>query len=151
MLDQLSKDLGDNWTIVTSRSPVISSAQFSKYPIDWKPLVEYYRKRVDHLKVDQVLILDYGSSFQADETYLKRAYERMLQRGREYELKAFDSFETYCKFFEKAEEEKKSIVEMYEKESEFYNYKIMPFHDFDEADVQEAKRVIWDCNTSLIV
>ncbi|GBN19731.1 hypothetical protein AVEN_261807-1 [Araneus ventricosus] len=143
-LDKLSGELSNDWTIVASRSPVISSVQFANHVNDWKPLAKFYRKRLDHLKVNRVLVLDYGSSIQANKTFLENAFRRMKQRGRQFELNAFNTFETYCQFFEAAESKKIEIVETYLKEPEFFKYEAMTFHDFDETDIQYANKLIWD-------
>ncbi|GFY55663.1 uncharacterized protein TNIN_424461 [Trichonephila inaurata madagascariensis] len=92
-LNNVARKLGSEWTIIASRSPIISCIQFASQAVNWKPMLNYYKRRLRHLGVDAVLILDYGNDIQMKEQAVKTVYERMLNRGRIFEKEAFDTFE----------------------------------------------------------
>ncbi|GFW90520.1 uncharacterized protein TNCV_565581 [Trichonephila clavipes] len=114
-LDNVASKLGSDWTIITSRSPIISCIQFASQGVNCRPMLNYYKRRLRHLGVDSVLILDYGNKIQMNEQTVKTGYERMLNRGRIFEKEAFDTFEKYNNFFQRAERVKSNVVKEIEK------------------------------------
>ncbi|GFT26027.1 uncharacterized protein NPIL_17001 [Nephila pilipes] len=135
-LDQLSSQLETNCTVMSSRSPIISCIQFATREVDWKPLLSYYKKRLEHLGVGKVLILDYGTVIQENEEAVKRGFQRMNERGRMFEKMAFNSYEKYHGFFQRAEQVKLDIVDALKKDRFFHYINIPVFHDFNEKDVE---------------
>ncbi|GFX70533.1 uncharacterized protein TNCV_875071 [Trichonephila clavipes] len=103
-LDNVASKLGGGsyWTIIKSRSPIISCIQFASQGMNCEPMLNYYKRRLKHLGVVSVLILDYGNKIQMNEQAVKTGYERMLNRGRIFEKEAFDTFEKYNNCFQRA-------------------------------------------------
>ncbi|GFY38828.1 uncharacterized protein TNIN_3531 [Trichonephila inaurata madagascariensis] len=134
-LDNVASNLGSSWTIIASRSPIISCIQFASQQVNCKPMLQYYKRRLRHLGVDAVLILDYGNDIQTKEQSVKMGYERMFNRGRIFETEAFDTFEKYNSFFQRAERVKSNVVEEIEKD-DFFHYKNVPFNGFNEKDLE---------------
>ncbi|GFY23847.1 uncharacterized protein TNCV_3536411 [Trichonephila clavipes] len=102
-LDNVASKLGTDWTIIASRSPIISCIQFASQGVNYEPMLNYYKRRLKHLGVNSVLILDYGNKIKINEQAVKTGYELMLNRGRIFEKEAFDTFEKYNNFFQRAE------------------------------------------------
>ncbi|GFY04603.1 uncharacterized protein TNCV_4416872 [Trichonephila clavipes] len=140
-LDNVASKLGSDWTIIASRSVIISCIQFARQGVNCKPMLNYYKRRLRHLGVDTVLILDYGNKIQMNEQAVKTGYERMLNRGRIFEKEAFDTFEKYNNFFQSAERVKYNVVEEIEKD-DFFQYKNVPFYGFNERDLEIAQNWI---------
>ncbi|GFS53164.1 uncharacterized protein TNCV_4516941 [Trichonephila clavipes] len=140
-LDIVASKLGTDWTIIASRSVIISCIQFARQGLNCKPMLNYYKRRLRHLGVDIVLILDYGNKIQMNEQAVKTGYERMLNRGRIFEKEAFDTFEKYNNFFQSAERVKYNVVEEIEKD-DFFQYKNVPFYGFNERDLEIAQNWI---------
>ncbi|GFQ90050.1 uncharacterized protein TNCT_113311 [Trichonephila clavata] len=140
-LDNVASKLGSDWTIIASRSPIISCIQFASQDVNWKPMLNYYKRRLKHLGVDAVLVLDYGTDIQRNEEAVQMGYKRMWVRGRKFEWEAFDTYEKYNSFFQRAEQVKLDVVEAIKKD-EFFQYEEMPFDGFKEKDLEIAKRCI---------
>ncbi|GFQ65305.1 uncharacterized protein TNCT_647111 [Trichonephila clavata] len=85
-------------TNMESRSPIISCIQFASQDVNWKPMLNYYKRRLKHLGVDAVLVLDYGTDIQRNEEAVQMGYKRMWVRGRKFEWEAFDTYEKYKSF-----------------------------------------------------
>lgn len=139
----LQKTCASNWTIITSRCPLLSCIQFSDGLLDWRPLERYYRKRLKHLGVDHVLILDYGSSIAGSPKAVEAGYKRMRKRGRKFELERYDTLETYNNFFQEAERKKLDVLK--DLDPNFYQYRDVDFWDtenFNEFNISVATEVI---------
>ncbi|GFR05991.1 uncharacterized protein TNCT_343571 [Trichonephila clavata] len=147
-LDNVASKLGSDWTIIASRSPIISCIQFASQDVNWKPMLNYYKRRLKHLGVDAVLVLDYGTDIQRNEEAVQMGYKRMWVRGRKFEWEAFDTYEKYKSFFQRAEQVKLDVVEAIKKD-EYFHYEEMPFDGFKEKDLEIAKRCI--ATTKLIL
>ncbi|GFR15189.1 uncharacterized protein TNCT_731931 [Trichonephila clavata] len=76
-LDNVASKLESDWTIIASRSPIISCIQFASQDVNWKPMLNYYKRRLKHLGVDAVLVLDYGNSIQNNEEAVQMGFKRM--------------------------------------------------------------------------
>ncbi|GFR13332.1 ribonucleoside-diphosphate reductase subunit M2 [Trichonephila clavata] len=98
--------------------------------------------------VDAVLVLDYGTDIQRNEEAVQMGYKRMWVRGRKFEWEAFDTYEKYKSFFQRAEQVKLDVVEAIKKD-EYFHYEEMPFDGFKEKDLDIAKRCI--ATTKLIL
>ncbi|GFR12905.1 uncharacterized protein TNCT_328011 [Trichonephila clavata] len=147
-LDNVAANLATDWTIIASRSPIISCIQFASQDVNWKPMLNYYKRRLKHLGVDAVLVLDYGTDIQRNEEAVQMGYKRMWVRGRKFEWEAFDTYEKYKSFFQRAEQVKLDVVEAIKKD-EYFHYEEMPFDGFKEKDLEIAKRCI--ATTKLIL
>ncbi|GFR33733.1 uncharacterized protein TNCT_549731 [Trichonephila clavata] len=147
-LDNVAANLATDWTIIASRSPIISCIQFASQDVNWKPMMNYYKRRLKQLGVDAVLVLDYGTDIQRNEEAVQMGYKRMWVRGRKFEWEAFDTYEKYKSFFQRAEQVKLDVVEAIKKD-EYFHYEEMPFDGFKEKDLEIAKRCI--ATTKLIL
>ncbi|GFQ80244.1 uncharacterized protein TNCT_415901 [Trichonephila clavata] len=147
-LDNVAANLATDWTIIASRSPIISCIQFASQDVNWKPMMNYYKRRLKQLGVDAVLVLDYGTDIQRNEEAVQMGYKRMWVRGRKFEWEAFDTYEKYKSFFQRAEQVKLDVVEAIKKD-EYFHYEEMPFDGFKEKDLDIAKRCI--ATTKLIL
>ncbi|GFY45584.1 hypothetical protein TNIN_272421 [Trichonephila inaurata madagascariensis] len=81
-----------------SRIPYIVIQNLPVKGVNYKLMLNYSKRRLRHLGVDTVLILDYGKDIQMKEQAVKTGYERMLNRGRIFEKEAFDTFENTIAF-----------------------------------------------------
>ncbi|GFQ90164.1 ribonucleoside-diphosphate reductase small chain [Trichonephila clavata] len=140
-LDNVASKLGSDWTIIASRSPIISCIQFASQDVNWKPMLNYYKRRLKHLGVDAVLVLDYGTDIQRNEEAVQMGYKRLWVRGRKFEWEAFNTYEHYKSIFQRAEQVKSDVVEAIKKD-EYFHYEEMPFDGFKEKDLEIAKRCI---------
>ncbi|GFQ76185.1 uncharacterized protein TNCT_206341 [Trichonephila clavata] len=140
-LDNVAANLATDWTIIASRSPIISCIQFASQDVNWKPMMNYYKRRLKQLGVDAVLVLDYGNSIQNNEEAVQMGFKRMWVRGRKFEWEAFNTYEHYKSFFQRAEQVKSDVVEAMKKD-EFFHYKEVAFDGFMEKDLANAKEYI---------
>ncbi|GFR14412.1 ribonucleoside-diphosphate reductase subunit M2 [Trichonephila clavata] len=140
-LDNVASNLGTDWTIIASRSPIISCIQFASQDINWKPMMNYYKRRLKQLGVDAALVLDYGNSIQNNEEAVQMGFKHMWVRGRKFEWEAFNTYEHYKSFFQRAEQVKSDVVEAMKKD-EFFHYKEVAFDGFMEKDLANAKEYI---------
>ncbi|GFQ68214.1 uncharacterized protein TNCT_730101 [Trichonephila clavata] len=140
-LDNVDSQLKSYWTIVASRSPIISCIQFASQNVNWEPMLNYYKRRLKHLGVDAVLVLDYGTDIQSEEESIELGFKRMWLRYRKFETKTFHTYEKYKNFFERAEQVKKDVVEAIKNDNFFY-YKEMSFNGFTDKDLENAKEYI---------
>ncbi|GFQ78256.1 uncharacterized protein TNCT_677151 [Trichonephila clavata] len=140
-LDNVASKLGSDWTIIASLSTIISCIRFANQDVNWKPMLNYYKRRLKHLGVDAVLVLDYGNNIQSNEEAVQMGFKRMWVRGRKFEWKAFNTYEHYKSFFQRAEQIKSDVVEAMKKDT-FFHYKEAPFDDFREKDLVNAKEYI---------
>ncbi|GFR27192.1 uncharacterized protein TNCT_415851 [Trichonephila clavata] len=86
-LDNVASKLRSYWTIIASRSPIISCIQFASQDVKWKPMLNYYKRRLKHLGVDAVLVLGYGNNIQSNEEAMQMGFKRMWVRGRKFKWK----------------------------------------------------------------
>ncbi|GFQ84570.1 hypothetical protein TNCT_311521 [Trichonephila clavata] len=105
-------------------SHYIINLQFASQDVNWKPMMNYYKRRLKQLGVDAVLVLDYGNSIQNNEEAVQMGFKRMWVRGRKFEWEAFNTYEHYkrtCRIF---------------------HYKEVAFDGFMEKDLANAKEYI---------
>ncbi|GFR18946.1 uncharacterized protein TNCT_585211 [Trichonephila clavata] len=140
-LDNVASKLRSYWTIIASRSPIISCIQFASQDVKWKPMLNYYKRRLKHLGVDAVLVLGYGNNIQSNEEAVQMGFKRMWVRGRKFKWEAFNTYERYKSFFQRAEQIKSDVVEAVKKDK-FFHYKEVPFDGFREKDLVNAKEYI---------
>ncbi|GFQ71444.1 uncharacterized protein TNCT_360691 [Trichonephila clavata] len=115
-----------NWDLTGLLSqvevPLYRVFQFASQDVNWKPMLNYYKRRLKHLGVDAVLVLDYGNNIQNNEEAVQMGFKRMWVLGRKFEWEAFNTYEHYKSFFQRAEQIKSDVVEAMKKDK-FFHYK----------------------------
>ncbi|GFQ68568.1 uncharacterized protein TNCT_373231 [Trichonephila clavata] len=138
-LDNVASNLGTDY--YRKSSPIISCIQFASQDVNWKPMMNYCKRRLKQLGVDAVLVLDYGNSIQNNEEAVQMGFKRMWVRGRKFEWEAFYTYEHYKSFFQRAEQVKSDVVVEAMKKDEFFHYKEVAFDGFMEKKLGKCQGI----------
>ncbi|GIY01553.1 RING-type domain-containing protein, partial [Caerostris darwini] len=130
--------------IVSTRSTLISTIQFLTFEPthqEMESLINFYKRRLEYAGIEKIVIMDFGTSIASNPAWVRQGYERMLKRGRPFELDYFETFEKYQTFFDRAERVKLDIVQRL-KSLSMVHYIPMEFNGFNPQDCTNVLEII---------